>query len=34
VLIPFVKGLIQEVDRENKKLIVQAPEGLIAIYLG
>ena len=34
VLIPFVKGLIQEVDRENKKLVVKAPEGLIAIYLG
>ena len=34
VLIPFVKGLIQQVDRENKQLVVQAPEGLIAIYLG
>lgn len=33
VLIPFVKDLIQEVDRENKKLIVKAPEGLLAIYL-
>ncbi|NDF60552.1 MAG: 16S rRNA processing protein RimM, partial [Crocinitomicaceae bacterium] len=34
VLIPFVKGLIQQVDREKKQLVVQAPEGLIAIYLG
>lgn len=33
VLIPFVKDLIQEVDRINKKLIVKAPEGLLAIYL-
>ncbi|MFN5416356.1 MAG: ribosome maturation factor RimM [Flavobacteriia bacterium] len=33
VLIPFVKDLIQEVDRANKKLIVKAPEGLLAIYL-
>ncbi len=33
VLIPFVKDLIQEVDRVNKKLIVKAPEGLLAIYL-
>ncbi len=33
VLIPFVKGLIQRVDRENKTLHVQAPEGLIGIYL-
>lgn len=34
VLIPFVKDLIQQVDRENKVLTVKAPEGLIAIYLG
>ena len=33
VLIPFVKNLIQAVDRQNKTLTVQAPEGLIAIYL-
>jgi 16S rRNA processing protein RimM len=33
VLIPFVKGLIQEVDRVGKRLIVKAPEGLIDIYL-
>lgn len=33
VLIPFVKGLIQEVDRAGKRLIVKAPEGLIDIYL-
>jgi 16S rRNA processing protein RimM len=34
VLIPFVKDLIQEVKRNEKQLIVKAPEGLIAIYLG
>ena len=33
VLIPFVKDLIQEVDRTNRILKVKAPEGLIAIYL-
>jgi 16S rRNA processing protein RimM len=34
VLIPFVKDLIQEVKRDEKQLIVKAPEGLIGIYLG
>ncbi len=34
VLMPFVKDLIQKVDRENKVLTVKAPEGLIAVYLG
>jgi 16S rRNA processing protein RimM len=34
VLIPFVKDLIQDVKRKEKQLIVKAPEGLIAIYLG
>lgn len=34
VLIPFVKNLIQKVDRENKILTLSAPEGLIALYLG
>ena len=33
VLIPFVKDLIQEVKRNERQLIVKAPEGLIAIYL-
>jgi 16S rRNA processing protein RimM len=33
VLIPFVKDLIQEVDRANKILKVKAPEGLYDIYL-
>ena len=33
VLIPFVHDLIQKVDRENKKLHVKTPEGLLAIYL-
>ena len=34
VLIPFVKDLIQEVKRSDKQLLVKAPQGLIAIYLG
>jgi 16S rRNA processing protein RimM len=34
VLIPFVEGLVQEVNRETRTLTVKAPEGLIAIYLG
>lgn len=33
VLIPFVNGLVQQVDRANRKLVVKAPEGLLAIYL-
>lgn len=33
VLIPFVQGLIQKVDREAKKLHVSAPPGLIEMYL-
>jgi len=33
VLIPFVKGLVQEVNRAAKILRVKAPEGLISIYL-
>jgi 16S rRNA processing protein RimM len=33
VLIPFVKDLIQEVDRTNRILKVKAPEGLYDIYL-
>jgi 16S rRNA processing protein RimM len=33
VLIPFVNDLIQNVDRENRKLHVKTPEGLLAIYL-
>lgn len=34
VLVPFVENLVQQVDRENKKLYVKAPEGLFDIYLG
>ena len=33
VLIPFVQGLVQKVDRENKVLTISSPEGLIALYL-
>lgn len=34
VLIPLIEGTVQRVDREGKKLYVEAPEGLIEIYLG
>lgn len=33
VLLPFVPGLIIEVDRANKILKIDAPEGLIEMYL-
>ncbi len=34
VLVPFVEGLIQLVDRKNKTLHILAPAGLIEMYLG
>lgn len=33
ILIPFVDGLIQKVDRKAKTITIQAPEGLIELYL-
>ncbi|SFT43242.1 16S rRNA processing protein RimM [Lishizhenia tianjinensis] len=33
VLIPFIDGLIQKVDRANKELHVAAPDGLVEMYL-
>ncbi len=33
ILIPFVDGLIQRVDRAEKTLYITAPEGLIEMYL-
>jgi 16S rRNA processing protein RimM len=33
IFIPFVKDLVQELDRINKKMIVKTPKGLLAIYL-
>jgi len=33
VLIPFIEGLVQKVDREKRELHVAAPAGLIEIYL-
>lgn len=33
VLIPFVQGLIQKVDRPEKTLHISVPEGLIEMYL-
>ena len=34
ILLPAIDEIIQKVDRENKKLYVAAPEGLIEMYLG
>ena len=34
ILIPILDQVIQKVDRRSKKLYVQAPEGLIDMYLG
>jgi 16S rRNA processing protein RimM len=33
ILIPFVDGLIQRVDRKEKILYIAAPEGLVEMYL-
>lgn len=34
VLIPMIDDFIKTVDRENHKIIIEAPEGLIDLYLG
>ncbi len=34
VLIPVADDIITSVDRENRRLIISAPEGLIEMYLG
>lgn len=34
ILVPFVEGLVERVDRKNKTLYIKAPEGLIDMYLG
>lgn len=33
VFIPMIDNFIKKVDRENKKIIVETPEGLIDLYL-
>lgn len=33
ILVPLIDAFLQEVDRENKILRIQAPEGLIDFYL-
>lgn len=33
VLIPLIDDFIKQVDRENNKIIVEVPDGLIALYL-
>lgn len=34
ILIPIVEEWILEVDRENKAILVEVPEGLVELYLG
>jgi 16S rRNA processing protein RimM len=34
VLIPLRKGLVQKIDRKNKVMHIDAPSGLIELYLG
>lgn len=34
ILVPMIDQLIEEVDRENKKLILNIPAGLVDLYLG
>jgi 16S rRNA processing protein RimM len=33
ILVPLLPGLVQKVDRKNKSLLIEAPEGLIGLYL-
>jgi len=33
IFIPMIDDFIKKVDRENKKIVVKAPEGLIDLYL-
>ena len=33
VLVPLLPGVIQKVDRATKKLYIEAPEGLLSLYL-
>ncbi|MBU2018211.1 MAG: ribosome maturation factor RimM [Bacteroidetes bacterium] len=33
VLVPLLPGIVQKVDRINKKLYIQAPEGLLSLYI-
>ncbi len=33
ILIPMIDDFIKKVDRENKKIVVESPEGLIEMYL-
>lgn len=33
ILIPLIDGLVQKVDRTNKRLYVAAPDGLIDLYI-
>lgn len=34
VLLPLIDGLIQKLEREKRELYVNAPQGLIELYLG
>lgn len=34
ILIPLLEGLVKKVDRKNRELHIEAPAGLIEIYLG
>ena len=33
ILVPLLPGLVQKVDRKNRTLHIEAPEGLIGLYL-
>ena len=34
ILVPVIDEVIKRVDREEKKLYISAPNGLIDLYLG
>ncbi len=33
VLVPLIDGLVKQVDRKNKRMTIEAPAGLIELYL-
>ena len=34
ILVPLIDGVVQNVDRKKKEMHIQAPEGLVDLYLG
>ena len=34
ILVPLIDGIIKKVDRDKKELHIEAPEGIVELYLG